>query len=713
MIRHPSLRTPTLRTSTLRTLTLRTFTLRTVALSFVVTLIGSSGFASDPKPMTAVDLLSLPSIGSGRLSPDGESVVLVKTVADWDGNKRTGHLWLQRGAEEARQITFGESGEGSPGWTPDGEGIVFLAKRGDDEHDQVYHLPIAGGEAQRLFEHDSSPFSLQWSPDGDVLYFLATDPKTEERKKKDKVKDDVIAYDEDYRQRHLWRYEPGTEGGKPSRVTEGDFTVSSYEISRDGEHVVFHRAPTPLFDDSAEGEVWIRPLDGSSEGTRLTTNTVRESGGELSPDGSTVLFLSGSSAEFETYHNGNLFVVPATGGQARLLLEDLPHGIDAASWSADGRSIYFLANTGARSQLFAVAADGSGLEQLTDGDHSLRGWHYRPELGQHLLSVNEPTNGGDYWLYDDGAETFAKRTGMLDWVAESYRLPKVELITWKGEDDVSVEGLLFYPLDYDEDQIYPLVVQTHGGPAASDKFGFGRWGSYTQVLTARGWFVLKPNYRGSTGYGDAFLRDMVGSYFNQSHLDVMKGVDAVIERGLVDGNKMAKMGWSAGGHMTNKIITHTDRFKAASSGAGAINWISMYGQSDVRIYRTPWFGDTPWSPDAPIDNYWKSSPLSEIWKVTTPTIVLVGENDRRVPAAQSVELFRALQSNGVESHLYMAPRAGHGWRELRHQLFKINVELDWFERHVLGREYEWEIAPPDVEAEDEEAEAETETTDLG
>jgi dipeptidyl aminopeptidase/acylaminoacyl peptidase len=163
---------------------------------------------------------------------------------------------------------------------------------------------------------------------------------------------------------------------------------------------------------------------------------------------------------------------------------------------------------------------------------------------------------------------------------------------------------------------------------------------------------------------------------------------------------MVKMGWSAGGHMTNKIITHTDRFKAASSGAGAVNWISMYGQSDVRIYRTPWFGGTPWEEDAPIPLYWESSPLKDIWKVKTPTLVLVGQNDVRVPAAQSIELFRALQSHDVPSHLYMAPRAGHGWRELRHELFKVNVELEWFEKWALGREYTWEVAPGDGEDEE-------------
>jgi dipeptidyl aminopeptidase/acylaminoacyl peptidase len=278
-------------------------------------------------------------------------------------------------------------------------------------------------------------------------------------------------------------------------------------------------------------------------------------------------------------------------------------------------------------------------------------------------------------------------------VLQRFAAPKVEIVQWKGADGVDVEGLLYYPLDYREGTRSPLVVQTHGGPAASDKIGFGNSQDYERVLAAVGYFVFKPNYRGSTGYGDAFLRDMVGHYFHQAHVDVMRGVDSLIERGLVDGDRMAKMGWSAGGHMTNKIITYTDRFKAASSGAGAIDWMSMYAQSDVRTYRTPWFGGTPWGQGAPVRQYVADSPLFDLHKVTTPTIVLVGENDVRVPMAQSVQLYRALAHLGVPTHLYVAPKQGHGWRELQQRLFKANVELAWFERWVRGREYAWEKSP--------------------
>jgi dipeptidyl aminopeptidase/acylaminoacyl peptidase len=379
----------------------------------------------------------------------------------------------------------------------------------------------------------------------------------------------------------------------------------------------------------------------------------------------------------------------------------MPYEVTRADWSADGQSIFFTANASVRSELFQVELPDEKLNQLTRGDHSVGSYQYLRKLKRHVFTVDKATSPGEAYVLDENRDGDPRPlTHVFDDLIKQYRIPRQEAIQWTGADGVTVEGLLYYPLDYQEGRRYPLCVQTHGGPAAADSFGFGGWGSYIQVLTGRGWAVFRPNYRGSTAYGDEYLRDMVGHYYHQAHLDVMTGVDYLIERGIADGDRMVKMGWSGGGHMTNKIITFTDRFKAAASGAGAVNWISMYAQSDVRIYRTPWFGGTPWQKDAPIHVYWDNSPLKDIWKVKTPTIVLVGQEDVRVPAPQSIELYRALKSNGVPTHLYIAPREPHGWRELHHELFKINVELAWFEKYALGREYEWEKAPdesPDSE----------------
>jgi dipeptidyl aminopeptidase/acylaminoacyl peptidase len=651
--------------------------------------------AQNRRAMSPLDLIEVPRVLDPQLSPDGRQVLYVLEKPDWKANRRIGHIWrINADGSGANQLTRGERGENSPRWSPDGARIAFLARRDDNEDNQIYILEADGGEARQLTKHAAAISNIQWAPDAKTIYFLAPEAKTQADKDRERLRDDVYAYEENYKQRHLWT--AIVEDGATKRVTQGDYSVLSYDLSEDGKRIAHHRSHTPLLDNSDEGEVWVMNADGGSA-IQLTRNSVAESDAELSPDGSQVVFTSGANANFETYYNDNIFIVPSTGGEARLLLPDLAYNVGSVSWSRNGRSIYYTANMGVRSALFELDLATRTPKQLTNGDHSLQGWSYVPAAARHVFQIDEATRYGEVWaLAADGAGRPQQVTHVYDSTATEFALPRQERMEWKGADGVTVDGLLYYPVDYKPGTRYPLVVQTHGGPAAADLFGFGSWSSYVPVLAGMGYAVLKPNYRGSTGYGNAFLRNMVGHYFDQAHLDVMNGVDHVIRIGVADPDKLVKMGWSAGGHMTNRIITFTDRFKAASSGAGAANWISMYAQSDQRHYRTPWFGGTPWEKAAPIDKYWNDSPLKYVANVKTPTIFLVGEQDPRVPPAQSVEMYQALKHNGVPTHLYMAPREPHGWGELRHQLFKINVELEWFEKHVTGRAYTWTVAPGDA-----------------
>lgn len=651
-----------------------------------------AGVAAQAKrALTFVDTIEMPVISDPQLSPDGKQIVFVMDRPDWKANRRVGHIYrINADGTGQVQLTFGERGESSPRWSPDGKTIAFLARRDNDNHNQIYLLHIDGGEARRVTNHPSAPSNLTWSPDGKSIWFLATDAKTEQEREKDRLQDDVYAFEEtNFKHRHLWTTDLE---GKTKKITDGDFSVTSYQLSKDGTHIVMQRAPSPLFEHARLGEVWVSDASGANA-RQLTKNSNSESSPAISPDNSTVAFLAATNEKFEPYYNDKIFVVPATGGTPRMLLPNATFEVENVVWASDSRTLYITANMGVHNEILRVDVSSQQVTPLTKGDHSIGNWRYSDSANAHVFTRNTPTRPAEIHLLasSDGAE-MKRVTNVFDYVEREFKIARQERITWKGQDGQTVEGLLYYPVDYQKGQRYPLIVYTHGGPASSDKFGFS---SDVQVYAGKGYAVLRPNYRGSTGYGDAFLRDMIGGYFKQAHLDVMTGTDAVIAMGVADPDKLVKMGWSAGGHMTNKIITFTDRFKAASSGAGAANWISMYAQSDVREYRTPWFGGTPWEKDAPIDLYWNHSPLKDAAKVKTPTIFLVGEQDPRVPMPQSVEMYRALKHNGVPTRLYVAPREGHGWNELRHRLFKLQVEMEWFEKWVHNRTYEWERVPGD------------------
>jgi dipeptidyl aminopeptidase/acylaminoacyl peptidase len=661
-----------------------------LAASVVVLALTAAVGTQSPRPLGIVDLLNLPRVADPQLSPDGRDVLYTRADADWKVGRRVSHIWRAAvGGGEAMQLTSGTDGEEGPRWSPDGKQIAFTAKRGDNDAAQIYLLPVDGGEARQLTSHATAVSELSWTPDGRAIYFKAADPKTADEKARERQKDDVYAYDENYKQAHLWKVTVATK--VETRVTDGDFSVNNYELSEDGSKIVYHRWPTPLLGDNDRGEVWMMNADGSGA-VQLTHNAVPENDATISPDNSQVAFVSGSNAKFDSYYNGRLFIVPAAGGTPRPIVgESEPIAVDRALWSHDGKSIYFLANLGVHEEVFVVPASGGTPKQLTDGKHGMGAWTLRND--RLAMVVSDAASGGDVWTLKIGDAAPRQVTHVFDNLTRDFKLGRQDAIQWKGADGRTVEGLLTYPVDHQAGQKYPLAVITHGGPQASDKYSIGALSDEVQVLAGKGYASLQPNYRGSTGYGDAFLRDMIGHYFQNAHLDVMTGVDEVIRRGLADPDRMVKMGWSGGGHMTNKIITFTDRFKAAASGAGAANWISMYAQSDIRFQRTPWFGGTPWQKNAPIEAYWNNSPLKDVANVKTPTIFFVGERDPRVPMPQSIEMYRALKANGVPAHLYVAPREPHGWGELRHQLYKLNAELEWFEKYATKRPYIWEKAP--------------------
>jgi Tol biopolymer transport system component len=324
--------------------------------ALLVTL-ASASVAQSRRPMTPLDLIEVPRVNDPQLSPDGRQALYVMDRPDWKANQRVGHIWrVNADGSGSVQLTYGERGESAPRWSPDGRRIAFLSRRGDNEDAQLYLLDNDGGEARQLMKHPSAISSPQWAPDGRTIFFLASEPKTQEEKDREKLKDDVYVYEENFKHRHLWTVDAAS--GSTKQVTRGDYSVLSYNLSVDGRKMALHRSLTPLLDISDEGEVWVMNADGSGA-VQITRNTVGESDAELSPDNTQVLFTSGANAAFETYHNTNLFVAPAAGGSARLLLPDLAFDVENAAWSKDGRAIYFVAANGVESQIFHLEQGSS------------------------------------------------------------------------------------------------------------------------------------------------------------------------------------------------------------------------------------------------------------------------------------------------------------------------------------------------------------------
>lgn len=657
---------------------------------------GRSPAAQSKQPITLVKLAEIPRVQDVQLSPDGRSVSYMLARADWKANRQVAHIWRQSIADgRPTQVTAREAGESTARWSPDGRTLLFLSRAEDGV--QIFLTSAAGAEPRQLSRHATGVYggvAPVWSLDGSAIYFLASESPPDIDRERERLRDDVYAFEEDYRQRHLWKVT--IADGIEQQLTAGPFSVLSFRLSRDGSRLVQHRSPTPLAADNHRSEIWLTGADGSNP-RGMTANDIEETEADLSPDNTQLLFLADANARLEPYYSSTLFLLPAGGGRPQLLLPDFPFTIEHASWTSSGNAIVAVVNMGAHSEIFRIDVATRTPRQLTDGRHSVQFWSLVPSIDQMVFQLDEPTRLGDAWTLSVYGGQPARVTGVYDALDRDFQLPRQEKISWKGANGVTVEGLLFYPLAYVSGKRYPLVVQLHGGPQDSDKFGYGPGVivNYVPVLAAKGYAVLRPNYRGSSGYGNAFLRDVVGGYFRNMHLDVMAGVEALVSEGIADPDRLAVMGWSAGGHLTNKLVTFTTRFKAASSSAGVANWTSLFAETDTRASRLVWFGGLPWGPNAPVDVFWKNSPLKDAANVRTPTLLIAGENDTRVPMSQAIEMFRALRANGVPSRLYIAPREGHQWTELRHQLFKANLELEWFDRHVMARSYVWERAPSD------------------
>ncbi|MDH5760739.1 MAG: prolyl oligopeptidase family serine peptidase, partial [Gemmatimonadota bacterium] len=394
--------------------------------------------------------------------------------------------------------------------------------------------------------------------------------------------------------------------------------------------------------------------------------------------------------------------VSARGGAFRKLAADFDNSARVDFWSEDGGTIYFTAGVKVTTQLHALDVRSGQVRQVTRERAALR-VDRDEDSGVILIDYSDPTTPPTVFTVSS-LEGVTRRDRWVQLVDATPEVAEMALgreaeVEWTSSDGKTVGGVLVYPVGYEEGTRYPLIVAIHGGPAGADVLRFnGGYGA--QVYAGAGYAVLKPNYRGSTNYGNAHQTDIVGDYFTLGYEDIMTGVDHLIAEGIVDADRMGVLGWSAGGHWSNWILTHTDRFKAISSGAGTMNWISMYAQSDVQRNRQFYIGD-----DFLYENfepYWDQSPLKYITNARTPTMIHVVEGDPRVPSPQSVELHMALKKLGIPTELFMYPGRSHGIPDPRNRLVKSVSEMAWMDHYVrgMGEKFEWRQVLETLEGEE-------------
>jgi dipeptidyl aminopeptidase/acylaminoacyl peptidase len=626
---------------------------------------------------------------------------------------------------EARRITDAREGVSTFGVSPDGRWLVYRSGKADEE--QLYALPVEGirrgtpPDSLRpvtLTSHPTGVGTWRVSADARRLFFITADTVDRDEKARMEKKFTVAIRNAEAPVASLWMVELPANGAplpaSPAPATrltrDSTLSVTGFTLSDDGKWLGFTGVPNNRYkrnvtEQGIYGDLFLLDL-GSRAVERLTDNAeTAEAGFTFSPDGKWMAFSASDDMTAYNMKNRRVYLrAVADKGGAWRKLGDYDGDVSADFWSRDGKTIYFNEGQRATTQLFALDV-ATGRARAVTQVQGVVNVSEDDETHRLLVSYQDPTTPAQ-WFTAPSVEALAAReqwTALADpnaWVREQVALGEEKEFTWKSRDGKMVGGVLLTPVGYQPGKRYPLLVAIHGGPAAADLLSFnGGYGA--QAYAGAGWVVLMPNYRGSTNYGEAHKTGIVGNYFPPGYDDIMTGVDALIRDGLVDSTKMGVLGWSAGGHWSNWILTHTTRFKAISSGAGTSNWISMYAQSDVQRNRQFYLGNK--LPYDDFEAYWRQSPLKYIKAAKTPTMIHVVEGDPRVPSPQSVELHMALKRLGVPTELFMYPGASHGIPDPRNRMVKSAAEMAWMNYWVLGQgsKFAWrdvlktlEDAPP-------------------
>ena len=655
---------------------------------------------SERRPITAEDLLALPVAGDPQMAPDGSQIAYTLTVVDRDANAYRTHLWLVSAAGgEPRQLTTARARETGPRWSPDGAHIAFVSDRAGDK--QVWVIPVAGGEARALTTGKLAPSDLSWAPDGRALAFVGKPPLPAESREESDVRvisrlrykgDGEGFWDGRWKQIFI----VPLAGGEARAVTQGDCDHLSPAWSPDGRFLAYTANPDPNADMTNVTDVWVVPADGPGEPRRLTRGLGPAQSPVWSPDGARVAYVGHVNPCWGA-SNWQVWTVPADGGDARSLSADTDRSVGhhiatdmrvhppsgGITWSPDGRRLFFMLTDGGSTQIVSIAAEGGAVRPETRGEHELIGCSLDGRALRLACVESVALSPGEIACGDIGGGGPLRRlTGHAGPLLRTIALASPERFEFASVDGWTVEGWVLRPRAADSGRV-PTILEIHGGPHAAYGNAFFH---EMQLLAAQEYGVVYMNPRGSQGYGERFTAATRHDWGGKDYEDLMRGLDhALASHAWIDPERLGVAGGSYGGFMTNWIIGHTDRFRAAVTMRSISNSASQWGTSDLAYMKGFWeYPGEPW--EAP-EFYRERSPITYAPRMKTPTLILHSENDYRCPMEQGEQLFMALRTQGVPTLFVRFPNESHDLSrngQPKHRMERLRHILAWFRTHLAA-----------------------------
>jgi dipeptidyl aminopeptidase/acylaminoacyl peptidase len=626
--------------------------------------------------------LALKGVSELSVSPEGSHLAYTVTASDLMKDSTRDVVWMvPTGGGDPVQMTSSEADASTPQWSPDGRYLAVLSDR-KDEITQVWLLDRRGGDAQALTEFKQGIDEFSWAPDSKSMLLIATDPSPADLDEEElpnprpyvvdrlQFKEDYVGYLSRHRS-HIHVIDIASR--ETRQVTSGDYDDSEPAWSPDSKRIAFVSNRTETPDRNRNTDLWIVNLDDEdNEAQQLTANATADASPSWSPDGRTIVYTSTVPDSLPIYAIPQLTVIDVASGATAVNPSLLETQVLDPRYTTDGQSILAITEYHAEQNLVRVEATSGAVLSLIEGEDIVNEFDVAAD-GSIYTVVSRPQLPDEIFALENNKLT--QLTFVNKPVLENLSLATVEKHAYESEDGTSIDALYVFPPGFKKGKAYPGILFIHGGPQEQWDF---RFDYEAQLLAAKGYVLVMPNPRGSWGYGQAFADAIMADWGGIDYIDIMAGIDFAIDEGWIDADRMAVYGWSYGGMLTNHVITKTDRFKAAITVASATLYLANYGHDQYQRWWEEELG-LPWLPENR-ENYDRISPFFNLDKVTTPTLIVGGEDDWNVPIQNSEQLYIVLKRRGIPTELVVYPEQGHTWSDVP------SYDKDLYERYFVWLE---------------------------